>query len=136
MRKPALVDDDLRVVAGYLSRPEAKAVLQAELPKRMDERFREEYSVATQGSDLSEKDYFLVDDDRKQGRELRVYFNPVEPVPVLVKELVTDQGHWRTDSCRINHTSLVMQLLECGFLLGDNSGNQGRIKLFMGRRFS
>ena len=51
-----------------------------------------------------------------------------------IQGLYTDQGKWK-DKYRINHSNLVMQLFECGFVLGDNSANQERIEAFMRRRF-
>ena len=51
-----------------------------------------------------------------------------------IQDLYADQGKWK-DKYRINHSNLVMQLFECGFVLGDNSANQERIEVFMRRRF-
>lgn len=51
-----------------------------------------------------------------------------------IQDLYTDQGNWK-NKYRINHSNLVMQLFECGFVLGDNLTNQERIEAFMRRRF-
>ncbi|MYB34466.1 MAG: hypothetical protein F4X92_04985, partial [Gammaproteobacteria bacterium] len=69
----------------------------------------------------------------KHGRQLRIYFVLVQPVPNPIQNLYTDNNKWR-DRYRINHSNLVMQLFECGFVLGAQDEN--RIKKFMQLKFA
>ena len=140
-RKPSLDDDTLYEVAMYLSRPEVETEIHAELPERYREQFEAEYLEAT-GESVpisSERNPYYVwpPGTNKQGRELRIYFKRVSPEPPPIRNLYTDQGKWyaKRESWRINHSNLVMQLFECGFLLGKNSENGERIREYMEIRF-
>ena len=140
--KPPLTDDDLYAVATYLAQPEVQAEFHAELPERHRAQFEAEYAEATKGHALPVEQqhgpyYVWPNDANKYGRELRIYFVRVAPEPPLVRELYTDHGKWygRADRYRINHSDLVMQLLNCGFVLGPNQDRQERIQEFMRRRF-
>lgn len=140
-RKRQLDDDALYEIATYLSRPEAKTEIHAELPVNQQQKFEVEYAEATDGyplppagSQRQQPYYVWPAGTNKQGRQLRVYFVRQSPEPPPIQGLYTDQGKWK-DKYRINHSNLVMQLFECGFVLGDNSANQERIEAFMRRRF-
>lgn len=140
--KPPLGEDALYTVATYLAQPDVRAELHAELPERHRAQFETEYAEATREHPLPTEQrggsyYVWGDDTNKFGRELRIYFVRVAPEPPLIRGLYTDHGKWhgRSDRYRINHSDLVMQLFECGFVLGDNSANQDRIDEFMRRRF-
>ena len=142
-RKRPVGDDDLYAIAVYLSRPEAKTEIHAELPERHRAGFEKEYDKATAGGPLpkpsrSAKDPYFIwpDSANKQGRELRIYFMSDAPEPPIIRSL-TDRGkRWpvRPNQRRINHSNLVMQLCECGFVLGANT-DRDRIEQFMRKRF-
>ena len=72
----------------------------------------------------------------KYSRQLRIYFVLIPPVPSSIDSRISDVGKWpaKQNRCRINHSNLVMQLFECGFVLGANQ-DQDRIKAFMSQRF-
>ena len=128
-RKPPLNETDLFAIATYLARNEVQT--------------EQEYEEATCGHpipvpsrDVAGPYFILSDDANKQGRELRIYFMPCAPEPPIV-DTFTDRGRrWyaRGRQRRINHSNLVMQLCECGFVLGRNQNSQ-RIVEFMSRRF-
>ena len=141
-RKPELSDDDLYEVATYLGRTDVETEIHAEMPQRARTDFEERYSELTESYPLpaSVKTgpfYIWPENTNKYGMELRIYFRDSPPTPPVMRQLFTDQGKWfaRREKYRINHTNLVFQLLECGFLLGDNSENTERIEEFMRRRF-
>ena len=141
-RKPLLGDDALYEIAAYLSRPEVQTEIHAELPVKQQQKFEAEYAEATDDYPLppvdpqSQQPYYVWPaGTNKQGRQLRIYFVRRSPEPSPIQGLYTDRGKWK-DKYRINHSNLVMQLFECGFVLGDNSANQERIAQFMRRRFS
>lgn len=140
-RKPLLDEDSLYEIATYLSRSATRTEIHAELLAHQQDEFEKEYAQATSGYPLPllsaqnrEPYYVWPEGTNKQGRELRIYFLRVSPEPPLIRDLYTDRGKWK-DKYRINHSNLVMQLFECGFVLGDNSGNQDRIDEFMRQRF-
>ena len=58
----------------------------------------------------------------------------VPPEPPPIQGLYTDNNKWR-EGYRINHSNLVMQLFECGFVLGSNAQHGTRITEFMRRQF-
>jgi len=58
----------------------------------------------------------------------------VAPEPPPIQGLYTDTDKWRA-GYRINHSNLVMQLFECGFVLGMNNTNGRRIQQFMSQKF-
>ena len=141
-RKPELTDDDLYEIATYLSRPEVEAEIHAEMIPHARERFEAQHAELTDNYPLPEQNdaapfYVWPEGTNKQGMQLRIYFRDVPPTPPVVRQLFTDQGKWfaMREKYRINHTNLVFQLLECGFLLGDNSENAERIEAFMRHRF-
>ncbi len=140
--RPPLANDELYEVATYLARPEVHTVIHAEMPERGEAGFRQKYDELTGGEPLPVPThqgpfYVWPAGTNKYGRELRIYFRNVAPVPPVMERLYADYGKWYAmrQSYRVNHTALVFQLLECGFLIGDNSGNTERIQDFMERRF-
>ncbi len=141
-RKPKLNDSRLQEVASFLARPGVDAEIHAEVPVRFQTGFEAEYQEASSGFPLplrtDEEPYYIWGaNTNKQGRQLRIYYTQHEPVPVLIGDLTTDCGkRGSPDRCRINHSNLVMQLVECGFILGSNTGNEERIEKFMANRFS
>lgn len=141
-RKPQIPDDELFEVATYLQRPEVEAEIHAELPGRRRTEFEEEYARLTDSAPLPASEvrssfYVWPEGTNKYGLELRIYFRDIPPTPPPISRLFTDHGKWyaRQEKYRINHTNLVFQLLECGFLLGNNADNTDRITQFMARRF-
>lgn len=141
-RKPNLPDDMLYEIAAYLQRPEVETEIHAEMPRRHRAQFEEEYARRTDSAPMPASEegssfYIWPESTNKYGMELRIYFRDVAPTPPAISRLYTDQGKWykRREQYRINHTNLVFQLLECGFLLGNNAGNTERIAEFMARRF-
>ena len=139
--RPPVGEDELYEIAVYLSDPRMETEIHAELPNRHRVSFEEEYNRATnlKPPEASRKGPYYVwpEGTNKYGRELRIYFNRIPPEPPLIKNLIADHGKWysRSEQYRINHSRLVMQLFECGYLLGDNSKMQQRIKDFMQKRF-
>ena len=141
-RRPPVSNSDLYKIATYLARPEIETEIHAELPHGHRKRFEKEYRDATKGHSLpriSRKGPYYVwpEGANKYGRELRIYFKRVPPEPPPIKTLYTDFGKWfaRQSCFRINHSNLVMQLFECGFILGPNKDNQQRIEEFMRQKF-
>ena len=141
-RKPRLPDDELYEVATYLMRPEVEAEIHAEMHPNSAATFQQQYNDLTGGVALPIADrtgpfYIWPVTVNKYGIELRIYFRNVAPVPPVMERLYTDQGKWfaRRESYRVTHSNLVLQLFECGFLLGVNSDNEERITEFMTRRF-
>ena len=141
-RKPSLPDDELYEVATYLMRPEVQTDIHAEMhPHKVDE-FRGQYNLLTRGANLPANTnarpfYVWPENVNKYGMELRIYFRNTAPVPPVMERLYTDQGKWyaKRESYRVNHSNLVLQLFECGFLLGLNDINEERIRAFMAQRF-
>ena len=139
--KPKLNNNDLYEVATYLAMPQTRTEIRAELPERHQLKFEDEYKTAT-GTNPPVKSqkgpyYVWPNNMNKHGKELRIYFKRVPPVPPSIRNLYTDQGKWyiRKNLLHINHSALVMQLFECGFLLGSNEKNVKRIEQFMKKRF-
>jgi len=141
MSKQRLKDNELYQVALYLSNPKVETDIHAEMLDRNRREFEEQYKVATKDSPLPpvgrEPYYIWPPGTNKYGKELRIYFKDTHPKPTIIERLCTDYGKWyaKSQSYRINHSALVMQLFECGFLLGKNAGNAERIRNFMNRRF-
>lgn len=140
-RKAKIDDASLYEIATYLSRPATQTEIHAELPAKQQQAFEAEYAEATgdhplptAGSQRSQPYYVWPAGTNKQGRQLRIYFVRVSPEPPPIQGLYTDNNKWK-NKYRVNHSNLVMQLFECGFVLGDNSANQARIEEFMRRRF-
>lgn len=140
--RPMLPDDHLYEVATYLMRPEVEAEIHAELHPNKEDEFRQQYRELTGGIGApahsnSAPFYVWPQGVNKYGVQLRIYFKNLPPVPPVMEQLYTDQGKWfaKRESYRVNHSNLVRQLFECGFLLGRNDTNQGRIQSFMERRF-
>ena len=141
-RRPKVSDSDLYEIATYLMREEIETEIHAELPHGHREEFEAEYKDATKDYPLPRASkkvpyYVWPAGANKYGRELRIYFKRVPPEPTPIRNLYTDFGKWyaRKGCYRINHSNLVMQLFECGFVLGMNKDNQRRIKRFMRHRF-
>jgi len=140
--KPELPDDELYEVATYLMRPEVQTEIHAELHPNAVGQFQQRYLDSTQGVHPpagadAEPYYVWPVGVNKYGKQLRIYFRNVPPVPPVMRRLYTDQGKWyaRRESYRVNHSNLVFQLFECGFLLGNNADNEERIQEFMANRF-
>lgn len=140
--KDKLSDDDLYEVATYLRVPEAETEIHAEMPGKMQDGFEGEYARLTKGYPLppvigKEPLYYWPPGTNKYGKELRIYFKDIPPTPPVIKSLYTDHKKWyaKNQYWRINHTKLVYQLFECGFLLGKNADNLSRIEKFMEERF-
>lgn len=140
--KPEVENAILKIIVNYLVNPAANTEIHAELPARHRTKFEEEYAAATNNSPLpndnNQRSYYIWPDEaNKYGRELRIYFTPVPPVPQPVQDLFTDHGKWyaRKNHYRINHSKLVMQLFECGFVLGMNRDKAERVAEFMRRKF-
>ena len=140
-RRPRVGDNELFEIATYLAVPETMTEIHAELPARHRAAFEREYAAASNNYPLPEADqqpyYVWPEGTNKQGRELRIYFARVPPEPPPIHRLYTDYGKWfaRLNRYRINHSNLVMQLVECGFVLGMNNENSDRIAEFMRLRF-
>ena len=137
-RKPNVGMDELYEIATYLARPETKTDIHAELHPNAQGDFNAEYAAATDGYPLPpESDrapyYIWHPNVNKFGRQLRIYFLRVPPEPPPIQSLYTDKNKWR-GGYRINHSNLVMQLFECGFVLGSDQ-NGDRIEDFMRCRF-
>ena len=138
-RKPMVGDDELYEIATYLARPQSKTEIHAELHPNVRAKFEAEYATATEGYPLpnhSDKEPYYVWDPNvnKFGRQLRIYFKRMSPEPPPIQGLFTDKDKWRA-GYRINHSNLVMQLFECGFVLGVNDDKVDRIDEFMSKRF-
>lgn len=139
-KHPLVSNNDLYVIASYLAQPAANTEIHAELPKRHQQRFEDEYRLATHlevPTNTEEEPYYVWPEGTdKYGRELRIYFTPVQPIPQCVENL-RSKSKWfaKREQHRINHSNLVMQLFQCGFVLGSNSHNQDRISEFMRRVF-
>ena len=141
-RQPLVAENDLFLIATYLADPGANTEIHAELPVDHRAEFEEEYNTATNNYPLPEYSdrypyYVLPPETDKRGRELRIYFTRVPPEPPLIMDLPTDYGAWfaRGHCHRINHSNLVMQLFDCGFVLGTNHDKAERIAEFMRQRF-
>lgn len=141
-RKHKVGDNDLFLIATYLTNPGVGTEIHAEIPAKYRDDFEAEYAAATSGFDLpadSDRPPYWVwpEQENKRARQLRIYFLPVPPEPPLIQKLKPSDRKWfaRPNHYRINHTNLVMQLFECGFVLGTNSDNAERIKGFMRRKF-
>ena len=140
-RQPRVNDSDLCVIARFLSDPNVSTEIQAEMKDNKVEGFSSEYKTATNGYEISRADirrppfWKLPMRSNKRGVELRIYIDLDVPMslPSIVRDLSADHGAWyrRPDSYRINHYNLVMQLFECGFLLGANRHNKDRIDKFI-----
>jgi len=143
MAKKPINESDLYQVASYLANPESETEIHAEMPSKSRAKFENEYKKATQNYPLPKSSkkgpyYIWTPGTNKYGKELRIYFKRVPPEPPIIQTpLYTDEGKWyaRKQCFRINHSALVMQLFECGFVLGENHRNGKRINAFMKRRF-
>lgn len=139
-RKPAISDNELNEIASYLAQPVVEVELHAELPPHRLTYFTAEYMERTRGYPLPEENDLTLQHWRpnvnKRGIQLRIYFLPIQPVPFSVENQITDRGKYfrLPNHCRINHSTLVFQLLECGFLLGPQQC-RNRIERFMAERF-
>ena len=140
-RKEPVSIDELYAIATYLARPEVQTEIHAELPERHRKKFEEEYKEATKNWPLPSPNesgpyYIWGDNTNKHGRELRVYFMPHAPEPPLIDNFRDHGKQWHGKPCkrRINHSNLVMQLFECGFVLGPNN-DYDRLDGFIKRRF-
>lgn len=139
---PALSDGLLFEIATYLSQSGTGTEIHAEVPFPKRKDFEQEYAVATKNYPIPASTkkapyYVWPKGTNKQAKQLRIYFARVAPEPPPIRRLYTDHGKWHgmSSKYRINHSNLVMQLFECGFVLGDNSRNAARIARFMRRRF-
>ena len=139
-KKPPVTDDELRVIANYLSDPRTAPDFHAELKVQHQERFVSQYLQSTEGEHPPVPNrsgpYVILDPNtNKQGIQLRVYFTEVPPVPLEVSNLITDRSKWhgRPDCARINHSELMHQLFACGFVLGQVQ-NSERIREMIRRR--
>ncbi len=141
MAKKPMKEDDLYQIASYLAKPEAETDIHAEMLLKNESEFERNYAIATKNYPLpavARRPYYIwPEGTNKYGKELRVYFKRVPPEPPIIKTLYTDHGKWyaKRGAYRINHSALVMQLFECGFVLGWNTRNGRRIKAFMSKRF-
>ena len=138
-RKPDVGMDELYEIATYLARPETKTEIHAELHPNSRAGFDTEYTAATNHHPLPDRTdcepyYVWGPGVNKFGRQLRIYFLRMPPEPPPIKGLYTDKNKWR-GGYRINHSNLVMQLFECGFVLGMNDQNGARIDAFMKKKF-
>ena len=140
-RHPQLENDPLYEIAVYLSRPETRVDIHAELHPDHQASFEIEYARVTNGFPLpvrsDEQPYYVWRPDvNKYGRQLRIYFTREDPEPPIIRDLYTDYGKWyaRQGHYRINHSNLVMQLFGCGFVLGADQDPE-RIEIFMRNRF-
>ena len=138
--KPPVSDDTLFEIATYLRRDEVGAEIHAELPQRHQDQFEAEYAIYTDNFPLppvARHPYYIwPEDTNKYGRQLRIYLKRVPEEPPVIQTLYSDHGKWyaRSEHYRINHSNLVMQLFECGFVLGDHQ-DEARIADYMARRF-
>ena len=141
VRQQRVGDNKLFLIANYLINSEACTEIHAEVPARYRTAFEEEYAEATSNFGLPSNDnrspyYVLSEEKYKYGRELRIYFALFPPLPPLIRDFnpVCGQWHERPDLYRINHTNLVMQLFECGFVLGRDQDAE-RVANFMKQKF-
>lgn len=141
-RKLPVGANDLFLIASYLNNSDAKTEIHAEIPARYRDDFEAEYAHATDNFPLppggnQHPHYAWPQGTNKRGRQLRIYFALFPPQPPLIQDLNPVYGQWigQHNLYRINHTNLVMQLFECGFVLGKNQQNAERIAHFMRRKF-
>lgn len=144
-RKPPLSEKDLQELAIYLANPKVNTVIHAEMkPEKCDE-FEVMYRTATNDYPLPKRGpspYILLKPDaNKQSIQLRIYFHLLSSVPESVKRIYTDKRLKKrlgVYCARINGFSIVKQILECGFVLGENNSPsiQARIQNTMGGKFS
>ena len=139
-RRPPVGDNELFLISTYLTNSEARIEIHAEIPFRYRDEFEAEYAGATNNFPLPRHDsqhsyYVWPESTNKRGRQLRIYFALFSPQPPLIKDLNPNCGQWFGQNLyRINHTNLVMQLFECGFVLGNNQDAE-RIAHFMRQKF-
>ena len=136
---PRIPTAELRDIVAYLKRPEVETEIHAEIPNHRKDNFERMYHGKT-GCNLSQyngKDepyYVWKPGTNKLGMELRIYFKLVDPVPPAIQNFRKDNTNpAKRGKYRINHSNLVEQLFECGFLLGDNSANEARIDARMSK---
>ena len=127
-RKPQVGPEHLYQIATYLARPETETEIHAELHPNVKSAFEDEYAAATKNYPLPnradhEPYYVWPPDVNKFGLQLRIYFFRVPPEPVPIQRLYTDKNKWR-GGYRINHSNLVMQLFECGFVFRQEQSQQ------------
>lgn len=120
--------------------PAVQVDIHAEMAPSRRKDFVSEYQKRTKGYPLpkgnGEPYYIWPSTVNKYGWQLRIYVNRASPEPPVIQSFFTDHGKWyaRKQYYRINHSQLVLQLLECGFVLGDVQ-NHARIRKFMRKRF-
>lgn len=138
---PKLGDDELYEVATYLAMPATRPEIHAEMHPNRQASFESEYAKATKQYPLppvsNRQPYYIWRPDvNKYGWQLRIYFARTDPEPPIIRRLYTDFGKWygKQNRYRINHSQLVLQLFECGFVLGDTQDPR-RIETFMRQRF-
>ena len=140
-RKPILDQDDLFEVARYLANPDVKTEIHVEIRSTDRDKFELDYSRRTNSFELPEPRrtpyYIWPLGTNKRGMEMRIYFRELPHAPEVVKKLVADSGKWKQDRARINYTSLVEQLFECGFVVGENTSpsQMTRIDSYMRKKF-
>lgn len=142
-RKPPLNERDLQELANYLANPKVNTVIHAEMrPDRCTE-FEGMYSAATNGYPLparGQSPYILLKKNaNKQGIQLRIYLDKLQSVPISVAGMCTDERPQASGipRARINGYNIVEQILECGFVLGENNppSIQTRIQSTMRNKF-
>ena len=139
--KSKLSDNKLHEVADHLKKSEVETKIDAEMPAEHADKFISEYERITGQKPPQPKKggafYIWKPGTNKYGKELRIYFKDIDTAPPIFKEIQTDKDQWSGKGvCRINHTKLVYQLFECGFLLGKMSDyGPDRIEEYMKKRF-
>ncbi len=122
-RHPKVNENDLSIIVSYLKNPKVETEIHAEIPHQLQGKFEREYFECTKINvpNVTNKEpyYVLPKTSDKRGRELRIYFIPIEPIPLQINKQMSKSTWYGTkNKKRINHTNLVMQLFECGFILG------------------
>lgn len=136
-----LSEDDLFEVARYLADPDVLTEIHVEILSKDRDKFELDYRRRTNGFGLPAPRrtpyYIWPHGTNKRGMEMRIYFRELPHAPEVVKRLVADIGKWKQDRARINHTNLVKQLFECGFVVGDNTSpsQMSRIDSYMREKF-
>ena len=117
---------------GYLANPASRCKLDAEMHHRSQSRFEEDYEARSgiKPSPPDNQNYYVLHSEAdKWGVELRVYFFSTQggSIPVAIQPMVVSSRPGSLQNRRINNNTLIWDLIEYGFLLGDIQ-NEARIR--------
>lgn len=143
-RKPELNERDLLELATYLANPEVDTVIHAEMKREKCDEFEIIYGAATNHYPLPQRGqspYILLHPQAdKYGIQLRIYHELLPNAPQVVRDecRIIRRRTSGIHRARINGYNIVKQILECGFVLGENNppSIQARIQNTMGGKFS